>query len=106
MKPKSDAQVFRDAARSMEKKQRFGEIGGGVPPYPCWYVADAAGRKYFEWQDTDEVHRFLGAFSDCDSVRGMSNAFLNSLFDGSIQERDYSILALCFAAAMADEGDI
>ena len=97
--------VFALAARNMEEGRPVEGLDGGSPTFPCWHLTEAAGRHYTEWQETDEVRRFLGAFSDRSSVLGMSNNFLGNIFD-SEDERDRCILALCFAAAMADEGDI
>ena len=95
--------VFARAARNMEKGRRI--EGVGVPPYPCWYLAEEVGEPYYNWAGNDDVRRFLGAFSDSVSTCQRSGDFMYNLFD-SEDERDRCILALCFAAAMADEGDI
>ena len=93
------AKLYRQAARRMEQET-------ALSCFPCWNIAEVEGVGYENWPESTHVKLFLSAFSDRKTVDGMSDHYIKTMYliCGGI-DRDFSITALCFMAAMVEAGD-
>ena len=84
--------VYARAAKRMEEAQHI---------YPCFAILEVREQPYTLFSTDPECVNFLAAFSGREGGMSMGAEFLVALT--TFDER---ILALCFAAAMLDAGDL
>jgi hypothetical protein len=91
--------LFACAARRLEKDPNI--------YYPCFAILRELGVVSMSaYRSHAECARFMGAFSDDGDGGDMSDQYCLEMDENSESFVDDSILALCFAAAMVDVGDL
>lgn len=92
--------IYARAARLLEREPDV--------YYPCFAICIEKNITLSgsQWRTDVDCRRFLASFTGCHDPMEASAIFLEALPEREKHSHDHYIVALCFAAAMLDGGDL